>query len=113
MNDFALCIFVIDQDRENKYSDARNDGKTNEEVLSLARDDAEEMCLATMFIAQADKQRFGKLQEELANDFTKGNDNYLKNLVEESCCRLHVVKRVQELATSSSCARNSECCICQ
>ena len=81
MHDLALCIFVIDQDREGKYSDARNNGKTNEEVLTLARDDAEEMCLATMFIAQADKQRFGKLQEELANDYTKGNDNYPKNLV--------------------------------
>ena len=42
---------------------------------------ANELYMATVFIAQADKRRYGKLQEELENDFTKGNDNYPTDLV--------------------------------
>jgi hypothetical protein len=34
-----------------------------------------------MFIQQCDRRRFGKLVEELENDYTKGNDNYPQDLV--------------------------------
>jgi hypothetical protein len=40
-----------------------------------------ELYLATMFIHQSDRRRFGKLSEELENSFTKGNDDYPDNLV--------------------------------
>jgi hypothetical protein len=40
-----------------------------------------ELCLATMFIHQSDRRRFGKLSEELENSFTKGNDDYPDNRV--------------------------------
>ena len=43
---------------------------------------AHELYCATMFLAQSDKQYFGKLVEELKNDFTKGNDNYPINMVQ-------------------------------
>jgi hypothetical protein len=45
-----------------------------------------ELCLATMFIHQSDRRRFGKLSEELESSLTKGNDDYPDNLV--SACHL-------------------------
>ena len=42
---------------------------------------ASDMNLATMFIHQSDRRRYGKLSEELENAFTKGNDDYPDNLV--------------------------------
>jgi hypothetical protein len=42
---------------------------------------AGEMYLATMFVHQSDRRRYGKLSEELENAFTKGNDDYPDNLV--------------------------------
>ena len=36
---------------------------------------AKELCLATLFILQCDRRRYGKLLEELENDFTKGHNN--------------------------------------
>jgi hypothetical protein len=45
-----------------------------------------ELHLATVFIHQSDRRRFGKLSEELENSFTKGNDDYPDNLV--SACHL-------------------------
>ena len=42
---------------------------------------ANELYLATIFIAQSDRRRYGKLQEELENSFTKGNNDYPDNLV--------------------------------
>ena len=40
-----------------------------------------ELQLAMMFITQADKHRYGKLQEELQNNYTRGNDDYPSDLV--------------------------------
>ena len=40
-----------------------------------------ELYLATMFIHQSDRRRYGKLSEDLENSFTKGNDDYPNNLV--------------------------------
>jgi len=50
----------------------------DQDVMTLA---AHELQMATMFIAQADKHHYGKLQEELENDFTCGNDGYPQTLV--------------------------------
>jgi hypothetical protein len=40
-----------------------------------------DLYLATMFIHQSYRHRYGKLLEELENSFTKGNNNYPENLV--------------------------------
>ena len=42
---------------------------------------AADLYLATMFIFQCDKKRYGKLSEELENAFTKGRDDYPSNVV--------------------------------
>ena len=42
---------------------------------------AADLYLATMFIYQSDRKRFGKLSEDLENSFTKGNNDYPDNLV--------------------------------
>ena len=47
----------------------------------IIQDTANEVTQATMFIALADKRRFGRLQEELENSFTRGNDDYPRTLV--------------------------------
>ena len=39
------------------------------------------MYLACAFISQADPRRYGRLKEELENDFTKGSDTYPQDMV--------------------------------
>ena len=40
------------------------------------KEQAQEMYLACAFISQADSKRYGRLKEELENDYTKGTDSY-------------------------------------
>jgi Reverse transcriptase (RNA-dependent DNA polymerase) len=42
---------------------------------------AHDLYLATMFISQSDRRRYGKLSEDLENSFTKGNDDYPSDVV--------------------------------
>ena len=42
---------------------------------------AKEMYLACAFIYQADPRRYGRLKEELENDFTKGSDTCPQGMV--------------------------------
>ena len=49
-----------------------------QETVQTASSD---LYLATMFIHQSDRRRYGKLSEDLENSFTKGNDDYPQNLV--------------------------------
>ena len=42
---------------------------------------AQEMYLACAFISQADPKRYGRLKEELENDYTKGTDSYPQDMV--------------------------------
>ena len=53
---------------------------TEEQKLNL-HSSASELYQATMFLHQSDRRRYGKLLEELENDFTKGNDDYPQTLV--------------------------------
>ena len=39
------------------------------------------MCLACAFISQADTRKYGRLKEELENDFTKGSNTYPQEMV--------------------------------
>ena len=48
---------------------------------SDVKDLANDLVQATMFVAQADKRRFGPLQEDLENAYTRGNDDYPTDLV--------------------------------
>ena len=42
----------------------------------IVNSSASELYQATMFLHQSDRRRYGKLLEELENDFTKGNDDH-------------------------------------
>ena len=42
---------------------------------------AQEMYLACAFISQADPKRYGRLKEELENNYTKGTDSYPQDMV--------------------------------
>ena len=53
---------------------------SNNEKEAL-KDHAYELYCATMFIMQADKHRYGKLQEDLENTFIWGNQENLQNMV--------------------------------
>ena len=41
-----------------------------------------ELSLATLFIMNSNKQRYGQLRQDLENDFLKGHENYPANMVE-------------------------------
>ena len=42
---------------------------------------AQEMYLSCAFISQADPNRYGRLKEELENDYTKGTESYPQDMV--------------------------------
>ena len=44
---------------------------------------AREIYLACAFVINSDLRRYGRLIEELENDYTKGNDNYPHNMVKD------------------------------
>ena len=48
---------------------------------NLIQSTAEDMYLDVAFIMHADKRRFGKLQKDRENDYTKGTNNYPLDLV--------------------------------
>jgi hypothetical protein len=52
--------------------------------LAKAKADCREAYLACMLLRGADSIRYGPLKTELANDMTKGQDNYPKTMVETS-----------------------------
>ena len=53
----------------------------NNDQKEALKDRAHELYCTTMFIVQADKHRYGKLQENLKNTFIWGNQDYLQNMV--------------------------------
>ena len=56
-------------------------GDQKDDEMATIRITAKEVCLATAFILQCDRRRYGKLLEELENDFTKGHNNYPSDMV--------------------------------
>jgi hypothetical protein len=55
---------------------------TDEQKLDLHSSASELYQATSMFLHQSDRRhRYGKLLEELENDFTKGNDDYPETLV--------------------------------
>jgi hypothetical protein len=55
-------------------------GLTTEVGKVVAHTEAKEKYLAVAFLSASDKSRYGKLFEDLENDFTKGTNNYPKTL---------------------------------
>ena len=49
--------------------------------LKMIETTAQEIYLACAFVINSDLRRYGRLIEELENDYTKGNDNYPRNMV--------------------------------
>ena len=47
---------------------------------------AKEMYLTCVFILQADPKRYGRLKEELENNYTKGTDSYPRMFLASSAC---------------------------
>ena len=57
---------------------------------------AQEMYLACAFISQADPKRYGRLKEELENDYTKGTDSYPQDMVKRTSCLMNISTGRQE-----------------
>ena len=49
--------------------------------LKMIETTAREIYLACAFVINSNLRRYGRLIEELENDYTKGNDNYPRNMV--------------------------------
>ena len=48
---------------------------------AIVQDNAKDMYLACAFLFQSDRKRYGRLLEEIEDDYTNGNSNYPTNLV--------------------------------
>ena len=48
---------------------------------AIVKENAKDMYLVCAFLCQSDRKRYGRLLEELENDYTKVNSNYPTNLV--------------------------------
>lgn len=64
-----------------KMHPGTNPGDQTDAEMALVNEAAKELCLATAFVLQCNKRRYGKLLKELENDFTKGHNNYPPDMV--------------------------------
>ena len=48
---------------------------------AIVQENAKNMYLACAFLCQSDRKIYGRLLEELENDYTKGNSNYPTDIV--------------------------------
>jgi hypothetical protein len=71
---------IVDIVTERLHPSASYDS-LNADQKRVVQTASSELYLATMFIRQSDRRRYGKLSEDLENSFTKGNDDYPDNLV--------------------------------
>jgi hypothetical protein len=58
-----------------------NVGAQTDPQMVMVQIAAKELCLATAFLLQCNRRRYGKLLKELENDFTKGHMNYPPDMV--------------------------------
>ena len=65
-------------------------GQTFKQITDTEREavkvKAHELSCATIFLAQCDNRRYGKLLEELENGFTRGQYGYPDNMVTAESC---------------------------
>ena len=76
---YDQAMFKIAQDYTVYSMAAEADLKDDE--LKMIETTAQEIYLACTFVINSDLRRYGSLIEELENDYTKGNDNYPRNMV--------------------------------
>ena len=78
LQDDAISKIVARCDHGVDYP--RDPHLTADEQLAV-QENVKEIYLAVALIQQVDQKRYGKLQEELENDYTKGNNNYPVTIV--------------------------------
>ena len=52
-----------------------------DDKIKMIETTAREIYLACAYVINSDLRQYGRLIEELENDYTKGNDNYPHNMV--------------------------------
>ena len=75
----AICDFIVTQMHG---INATYDGLVDDADRQVVDKAAHNIYCATMFLVQCNWQCYGKLVENLENNFTRGNDNYLTTLVQ-------------------------------
>ena len=93
---YDQAMFKIAQDSTVYSTTAEADLKDDE--LKMIETTAREIYLACEFVINSDLRRYGRLIEELENDYTKGNDNYPRNMV-KACQLLNEYKQWNPRAT--------------
>ena len=78
LHDKALVYIAVSMSPDTKDVDWVNIPTNRKKEFNSQ---AKEMYLACAFISQADSRRYGRLKEELENDFTKGSDTYPQDMV--------------------------------
>ena len=76
---YDQAMFKIAQDSTVYSTTAEADIQDDE--LKMIETTAREIYLSCAFVINSDLKRYGHLIEELENDYTKGNDNYPRNMV--------------------------------
>ena len=76
---YDQVMFKIAQDSTVYSTTAEADLQDDE--LKIIETTAQEIYLACAFVINSDLRRYGRLIEEVEKDYTKGNDNYPRNMV--------------------------------
>ena len=76
---YDQVMFKIAQDSTVYSTTAEADLQDDE--IKMIETTAREIYLACAFVINSDLRRYRRLIEELENDYTKGNDNYPRNMV--------------------------------
>ena len=76
---YDQAMFKIAQDSTVYSTTAEADLQDDE--IKMIETTAQDIYLACAFVINSDLRRYGRLIEELENDYTKGNDNYPRNMV--------------------------------
>ena len=76
---YDQAMFKIAQDSTVYSTPAEADLQDDE--IKMIETTAREIYLACAIIINSDLRQYGRLIEELENDYTKGNDNYTYNMV--------------------------------
>ena len=76
---YDQAMFKISKDSTVYSTTAEADLQDDE--LKMIETTARKIYLACAFVINSDLRRYGRLIEELENDYTKGNDNYPQNMV--------------------------------
>ena len=76
---YDQSMFKIAQDSTVYSTTSESDLQDDE--INMIETTAREIYLACTFVINSDLRRYGRLIEDLENDYTKGNDNYPRNMV--------------------------------